>query len=69
MRSRTKSAPAVSEEDFLLMCDAQTSGGLLVSLPAGQAEAYAARVRQLGGRAAAVVGSVLPGADTPLEIV
>jgi selenide,water dikinase len=32
-------APALAESDRLIACDAQTSGGLLVSLPAGRAAA------------------------------
>ena len=48
MRTRAEVGDGVSEEDFLLVCDAQTSGGLLVALPEAEAEAYAARCRALG---------------------
>ena len=58
MRTRAEVGDGVSEEDFLLVCDAQTSGGLLVALPEAEAEAYAARCRALGASAGAVVGRV-----------
>lgn len=69
MKSRTRTGPGVREEDFLLLCDAQTSGGLLVALPAEEAEAYAARAREAGAAAAAVIGTVHAGSATPLEVV
>ncbi|HWZ84846.1 MAG TPA: selenide, water dikinase SelD [Thermoanaerobaculia bacterium] len=59
MRTRAEVAEGVSEEDFLLVCDAQTSGGLLVALPQAQAGRYAARCRETGAPSAAVVGRVL----------
>ena len=51
---RAEVAEGVSDDDFLLVCDAQTSGGLLVALPQEQAEAYAARCRERGAPAGAV---------------
>jgi selenide,water dikinase len=69
MSSRTRRGASVSDEDFLLLCDAQTSGGLLVALPSEQAEAYAARARQLGASRAAVVATVVARAEAALEIV
>jgi selenide,water dikinase len=59
LKPRTQVEDGVLEEDFLLLCDAQTSGGLLVALPEAQAQSYAARARELGAGAAAVVGRVL----------
>ncbi len=58
LRARAEVADGVSDEDFLLVSDAQTSGGLLVALPEEEAEAYAARCRALGAPAGAVVGRV-----------
>jgi selenide,water dikinase len=69
MRPRTEAAPEVSEEEFLLLCDAQTSGGLLVALPEAQADAYAARCREKGARRAAVVGRVLERGPLLLRVV
>ncbi|HMF10543.1 MAG TPA: selenide, water dikinase SelD [Thermoanaerobaculia bacterium] len=69
MRPRTDVAPGVTEEEFLLLCDAQTSGGLLVALPEAQAERYAARVRELGASAGAVIGRVLDKGEKALRVV
>jgi len=65
---RVERGAGVTDEDFLLLCDAQTSGGLLVALPEAQAEAYAAACRQRGAARAAVVGRVLPRAGKPLSV-
>jgi selenide,water dikinase len=59
LRPRTRVASDVSEEDFLLLCDAQTSGGLLVSIAAADADAYVKACRRLGAASAAVVGRVI----------
>ena len=58
MRDRAARDAGVGDDDFLLVCDAQTSGGLLVALPEGEAERYAARCREAGAPWAAVVGRV-----------
>ena len=39
--------------------DAQTSGGMLISLPADQAERAVARARELGAPASCIVGEVI----------
>ena len=69
LRPRTEIAPDVGAEDFLLLCDAQTSGGLLVALPEAEAEAYAAGCRERGASHAAVVGSVRARGATLLRVV
>ncbi len=68
MRSRADVGAGVTDEDFLLVCDAQTSGGLLVALPGDQADAYAARCREKGAPAGAVVGRVLERGETSLRV-
>jgi selenide,water dikinase len=69
LKPLTDVGDGVSEDDLLLLCDAQTSGGLLVSLPASEAEPYAARCRERGARETAVVGRVLTKAAAPLRLV
>jgi len=69
LKPRTEIGPGVAEEDLLLLCDAQTSGGLLVALPPPEAERYAARCRELGASAAAVIGRVIPRGEKLLRIV
>jgi selenide,water dikinase len=68
LRPRSAVGSGVTDEDFLLLCDAQTSGGLLVALPAEQAESYAARCRELGAEYASVVGRVQPRGTFPLDV-
>ena len=55
LRPRTEVGAGVSDDDLLLLCDAQTSGGLLVSASRERREAYAyARAcRERGAEAAA----------------
>ncbi len=69
LRPRTDVAGGVSEEDFLILCDAQTSGGLLVALPEAQSEKYAARCRELGAPAGSVVGRVVEKGDKSLRVI
>lgn len=38
----------VTEEDYLLLCDAQTSGGLLMAVPPDRLDALESRMRQSG---------------------
>jgi selenide,water dikinase len=59
LRARSAVADGVTEDDFLLVSDAQTSGGLLVALPEAEAAAYAARSLEMGAPAGAVVGRVI----------
>jgi selenide,water dikinase len=68
LKPRTALAAGVTEDDVLLLCDAQTSGGLLVALPEESAEIYVARCRQRGALSAAVVGQVLERGDTLLRV-
>ena len=52
-----------------LLFDAQTSGGLLVSLPESQAGAYVESCHREGVLAACEVGRVLPQGEWALEVV
>lgn len=56
-------APGVSPEEQLLLCDAQTSGGLLAAVPEASAEAVVQALRAAGTLASAVVGRIT-GAGT-----
>jgi selenide,water dikinase len=68
LKPRSRIGPGVTDEDFLLLCDAQTSGGLLVALAEASAEDYAARCRDRGAGAAAIIGRVVERADTLLRV-
>jgi len=69
-RGRLHMAGRFTEEEGWLLVDPQTSGGLFIALPADQAAALTARLRERGNPIAAVVGEVLPADGEPgLEIV
>ena len=51
----------LTDEDRLLLCDAQTSGGLLVSVPADRASELVDALRDEGAPCAAVVGRITDG--------
>jgi selenide,water dikinase len=65
---RTRVGSGVTDEDMLLLCDAQTSGGLLVALEAAEAESYAERCRRSGAPFARVVGRVIERGTEPLRV-
>jgi len=51
-------APEISKEEQLIVCDAQTSGGLLACVPAGVADAVVRDLLAAGAPAAAIVGEI-----------
>ncbi len=51
----------LNDADSLLLCDAQTSGGLLVAVEPGAVEAFVATLGRLGTPAAAVIGEIVAG--------
>jgi selenide,water dikinase len=53
--------PRVGKEDQLLLCDAQTSGGLLIALPAADTPRLVAALERRGTPCAAVVGEIFEG--------
>lgn len=69
LKPRAAIAAGVTDEDFLLLCDAQTSGGLLVALPETSAATYVARCRERGARETAVVGRVVERGEKLLRVL
>lgn len=59
-------APDLDQDDQLLLCDAQTSGGLLAAVPAAQAKEVLKALGEAGVAHAAVIGSI--SADPPGRI-
>ncbi len=51
----------ITEFEQLLLCDAQTSGGLLAALSGDQAEGVLAELRSRGSTSAALIGSIVAG--------
>jgi selenide,water dikinase len=60
----TFSGPFSDDEKWLIV-DPQTSGGLFITLPADQAPALVARLRERGNAIAAVIGEVVPADGRP----
>lgn len=59
-------APDITQHEQLLVCDAQTSGGMLISVPAAKCDALVASLRKHNALASSVVGEVV--ADHPGRI-
>jgi selenide,water dikinase len=53
--------PDITEYDELLLCDAQTSGGLLAAVPGDLAPTVVHQLRAAGATWAALIGSIEPG--------
>jgi len=53
--------PDITEFEQLLLCDAQTSGGLLAALPGDRAAEVVRELRSVGATSAAVIGSIEAG--------
>ena len=58
-----------SEGERLLLADAQTSGGLLLAVPADRADALVAACRAHGTPAAAIIGAVTTGSPGHIVVV
>jgi selenide,water dikinase len=58
----------VSAVDQLLLCDAQTSGGLLIAIPPERADALIDLLRSAGTPAAAIIGDLRTG-DPHIEVL
>ena len=61
-------SPQLTEQDQLLLCDAQTSGGLLISVPEDRKDALLAALDQ-NGVAGAVIGAVLESSGGQINAV
>lgn len=56
-------------DEQLLLADAQTSGGMLLSFPPEQAEAFVEAMRRRGHTAAAIIGKLIPLEGKRIRIV
>ncbi len=61
--------PALAEPDRLLLCDAQTSGGLLACIPADRADDVCDELLRRGVPAAAIVGRIEAGPPGRIFVV
>jgi selenide,water dikinase len=55
----TERAAEISDEQLLILFDAQTSGGLLISVPETEADALLKELHQQGVKDAAIIGEIL----------
>ena len=62
-------ALGLTKEEQLLLADAQTSGGLLIAVPAERADALLRALEKRGTPAAAVVGEITDGPPGRIEVV
>ena len=60
--------PQVTERDQLLLCDAQTSGGLLISVPSGKLAALMSQLASNGVAGAAVIGEITEGSVGEISV-
>jgi selenide,water dikinase len=60
---------SVDETDRLLLCDAQTSGGLLIAVAKDEADALLAQLRERKTPCAAIVGSLEAGPAGRMRVV
>jgi len=58
----------ITEAEKMIICDPQTSGGLLIALPGAEAKAYSAEMAQRGHEDTAVIGEVI-ASDSPAIII
>lgn len=68
LRPKTEWRGKFSEEQFLLLVDAQTSGGLLVCVPEGRGAEFAAACREAGDSDTAVIGAIERRSSAPLLV-
>jgi selenide,water dikinase len=61
-------APGITNDQQLLLCDAQTSGGLLIAVPAERTSALLTELNQHGVHIAAVIGEIIPGEPGTIEV-
>jgi selenide,water dikinase len=62
-------APGIDETMLLVLADAQTSGGLLLCLPAARAAEALAALKDEGVARAAIVGAVLARGEPHIDVV
>ena len=66
--AHTVFADSLTETQRLIAADAQTSGGLLIVLPAAQAEPFADALRAAGTLASAILGEIIPSNEPRLYL-
>ena len=60
--------PSITDQQKLLLCDAQTSGGLLISVSPEKADLLIGEMSQVGLTETRIVGKVLAEDPQPVEV-
>ncbi len=60
--------PSITEAAKLLLCDAQTSGGLLISVSSEKATPLLVELEAAGVKGSAIIGEVLPDGQIGLQV-
>jgi selenide, water dikinase len=60
--------PDITDNERLLLCDAQTSGGLLAALPGNRAAQIVRTLRSAGASASALIGSIEAGSPGRINV-
>ena len=68
LRDRLTAAPGISEEELLVLADAQTSGGLLIALSAGDAERLKEELARRDVPVVAEIGEIVADPDSRIKI-
>ena len=69
LSGRVDYGPEISEDDQLLLCDAQTSGGLLASMPRTTATTAIEELKAVGLKDAAIIGGIVSGEPGRITVV
>lgn len=69
VESRTRFDEALDESERLLLCDAQTSGGLLLAVPADREATLLSELENYETLEAAVIGEVIEGPGGQIEVL
>lgn len=69
IREHTNWKGPITQESRLLLCDAQTSGGLLIAVPPARAEQLVSSLNKKGCSAAARIGVVTEKKEKMLEVL
>jgi selenide, water dikinase len=68
LSSWVKYDPDITDEEQLLFCDAQTSGGLLAALPRESVPEVLQELRSVGANATALIGTILAGTSGRIHV-
>jgi selenide, water dikinase len=60
--------PDITENDQLVLCDAQTSGGLLAAVPGDRARSVVRELRDMGASSTALIGSIEVGTPGRIRV-